>query len=191
MSFLAFRILHLCCFIIRFFATFLRLLLLCYAVNYAVKLSIILHHNWPSLNRWNELVIFPTNNKKCNMSTESFGASKGGAIAKAAPKSGLWSCVHMHGMLENSHKGHSLNTAQLKHCKCSRFILSYNLHWHITPYTKTPFPQATLSVLRVSKLLCRGMHLLSDLVFLLVRPWKPLVLWHGTLTKLLRWPKIY
>lgn len=51
-------------------------------------------------------------------------------------------------------RGHSLGTAQLKHCKCSSLIFNYISHWLITLYSETPFPQATLSVLRVSNSSC-------------------------------------
>lgn len=71
-------------------------------------------------------------------------------------------------------RGHSFGTAQLKSCICSWFISDYNLHLLITSYGKTLIPSSyAFSFTSVKfKLLCRGMRLPLDLVFLLLRPWK-------------------
>lgn len=131
---------------------------------FEVSLAILTLCNYsaPSLDRCNVLVIFPTNDKIGKMSNGYFGALKGGAIAKADPKSGLWSCVHTHGMLEK--RSHSLGTAQLKRCKCSSLIFNYISHWLITSYSKTPFPQTTLSVLRVSNECCAQVSIFPQIL---------------------------
>jgi len=102
-----------------------------------------------------------------NMSNGCFGAPKGGAIAKAYPKSGLWSCVHTIGMLKIRSQ-FWFSTAQTLHVIDLFLTINYTDLLLHTVKLHSLKPCFQFYECQIQAAVCRGMRFPSDLVFLLV-----------------------